>query len=157
MSLKYVDDFRCVCGYVVGGWVSYGFKFGLVFGVRLKACRGFEDVVVALRALFIYLVFFFRRGSASLRLALFMTMAMTLLHKDGMSSRLGGYGSCRTSLACVRVCLVCWGSVVVGVLVFGLRSMFFAVFLSRVMRFSCLVSDLVIRGFSFMFVSLKGG
>jgi hypothetical protein len=54
---------------------------------------------------------FFRRESASLRLALFMIMAMALLHKDGMSSRLGGSGSCRTSLACVRVCLVCWGSV----------------------------------------------
>ncbi len=82
----------------------------------------------------------------SLRLALFEIMAMALLHRAGMSSRLDGSGSCRTSLACVWVCLVCWGSVVVGVLVFGLGSMFLAVFLSRVMRSSCLASDFVMVG-----------
>ena len=52
---------------------------------------------------------------------------------------------------------MCWGSVVVGVFVFGLGSMFFAVFRSRVMRFSCPVSDFVMGGCSFMFVSLVGG
>ena len=87
------------------------------------------------------MVFFFLRESTSLRLALFMIVAMALLHKAGMSSRLGGSGSCSTSLACVWGCLVYWGSVVVGVFIFGLRSMRLAVFLSRVIRFSRLVSD----------------
>ena len=39
-----------------------------------------------------------------------------------------------------------WESVVNGVLVYGLGSMRFAVFLSRVMRFDCLVSDFVMGG-----------
>jgi len=42
-------------------------------------------------------------------------------------------------MACVRVCMVCVESVVIGVSVFGLGSMFLAVFLSLVMRFICLV------------------
>ena len=46
-------------------------------------------------------------------------------------------------MACVRVCVFRAGSVVVGASVFGLGSMFFAVFLSRVIRLSCLVSDFV--------------
>ena len=45
----------------------------------------------------------------------------------------------------------------VGVLVFGLGSMLLAVFLSRVMRFRCLVSDFVMGGCSFVFVSLGVG
>ena len=113
--------------------------------------------MVALRALLYSWSSFFRRESASLRLALFMIVAMALMHRAGMSSRLGGSGSCRNLPACVRVCLVCWESVVVGVLVFGLGSMFLAVFLSGVMCFSCLVSDLAMDGCSFMFVSLVGG
>ena len=52
-----------------------------------------------------------------MRLPLFMMVAMALLHSVGMSSRLGGFGTCSTSLACVWVCLVCWGSVVDGLLV----------------------------------------
>ncbi len=92
-----------------------------------------------------------------MRLALFMIVAMALLHKAGMSSRLGGSGSCSTSLACVWVCLVCCGSVAVVSFVFGLGSTFLAVFLSRVMRFSCLVSDFVLGGCNFMFVSLVSG
>ena len=39
-----------------------------------------------------------------------------------------------------------WGSVVVVAFVFGLGSMFLAVFLIRVMRFSCRVSDFVMGG-----------
>jgi hypothetical protein len=78
-----------------------------------------------------------------LRMALFMIVAMALLHKAGMSSRLGGSGSCSTLLACVWVCLVYWGSVVDGVLVYGLGSIRLAVFLSRVIRFNCLASDFV--------------
>jgi hypothetical protein len=35
VCLEYVDDSRWVCCYFIGGWVSYGVKFGLVFGVRL--------------------------------------------------------------------------------------------------------------------------
>ena len=52
---------------------------------------------------------------------------------------------------------MCWGSVAVVAFVFGLGSQFFAVFLSRVRRFSCLVSDIVMGGYSCMFVSLVGG
>jgi len=74
-----------------------------------------------------------------------------------MSTSLGESERCSTSLACVWVCLVCWGSVVDGVLVFGLGSMLLAVFLSRVMLFSCLVSDYVMGGCSLVFVSLVGG
>ena len=81
-----------------------------------------------------------------MRLALFMIVAMALLHKAGMSSRLGGSERCSTSLSCVWVCLVYWESVVVRVLVFGLGSMRLAVFLSRVIRFSCLVYDFVMGG-----------
>ena len=92
-----------------------------------------------------------------MRLALLMIMAMALLHRAGISSMLGGSGSCSTSLACVWICLVCWGSVAVGVLVFGLGSMFLAVFLSRVMRFSCLVYNCVMGGCSLVCVSLGGG
>ena len=49
-------------------------------------------------------------------------------------------------MACVRVCVFRAGSVVIGASVFGLGSMFFAVFLSRVIRLSCLVSDFVMGG-----------
>ena len=49
-------------------------------------------------------------------------------------------------MACVRVCVVLVVSIVVGASVFGLGSMFFAVFLSRVIRLSCLVSDFVMGG-----------
>ena len=76
-------------------------------------------------------------------MALFIIVAMALMHKDGIPSRLGGFGRCSTSVACVWVCLVYWGLVVVGVFVFGLGSMRLAVFLSRAIRFSCLVSDFV--------------
>ncbi len=70
-------------------------------------------------------------------------MAIALLHMDGMSSRLGGSESCSTSLACVWVCFVCCGSALVIALVFDLGSKFLAVFLRRVIHFSCLVSDFV--------------
>ena len=60
-------------------------------------------------------------------------------------------------MACVRICMVCVESVVISVLVFGLGSMRLAVFLSRVMRFSCLVSEFVMRGCNSVFVSLGGG
>ena len=74
-----------------------------------------------------------------------------------MSSSLGGSGSFRISMACVRVCMVSAELVVVDVLVFGLGSMLLAVFLSRVMRLRYLVSDFVMGGCSFMFASLGGG
>ncbi len=35
VGLYNVDDLKWVCGYDVGDWVSYGFKFGLVFGIGL--------------------------------------------------------------------------------------------------------------------------
>ena len=72
-------------------------------------------------------------------------------------SSLDGSGSCSTSLACVWVRLVCWGSVVVGVLVLFLGSMLLAVFLRSVTRCSCLVSDFVTGGFSLVFISLVCG
>ena len=72
-----------------------------------------------------------------------MFVAIALLHNAGMSSRLDGSVSCSTLLACVWVRLVCCGSVAVIVFVFGLGSKFLAMFLSREMRLSCLVSDFV--------------
>ena len=58
------------------------------------------------------------------------------------------------NMACVRVGVVRVVSIVVGASVFGLGSMFLAVFLSRVIRLSCLVSDFVMGGCSFVFVSV---
>ncbi len=60
-------------------------------------------------------------------------------------------------MACVRVCVVCVVSIVIGASVFGLGIMFLAVFLSRIIRLSCLVSDFVIGGCSFVFVSVWVG
>ncbi len=60
-------------------------------------------------------------------------------------------------MACVRISVVCVESVVTCVSVFGLGSMLLAGFPSRVMRFSCIVSDFVMGGCSFVFVSLGGG
>ena len=101
--------------------------------------------------------YFFLRESACLRFALFTMAAMALWHRAEISSSSGGLGSCRTSSACVRVCVVILGLVVVGVSVFGLGSMFFAVFLSLVMRLSCLMSDFVMGGCSFVVLSFGGG
>ena len=53
--------------------------------------------------------------------------------------------------------MVCGESIVIGVFVFGLGSMPLTAFLSRVTRFSCLVSDFVMGGRSLVFVSLGGG
>ena len=99
----------------------------------------------------------YSQQSASLRFALSMNTTMALWHRAGISSISGGSGSCRISLACVRVCVVLLGLVVIGVTVFGFGSMLFAVFLSLVMRLSCLVSDFVRGGCSSVFVSLGGG
>ena len=57
-------------------------------------------------------------------------------------------------MACVWVCVVLVVSIVVGASVFGLGSMFCAVFLSRVIRLSCRVSDFVMEECSFVFVSV---
>ncbi len=113
--------------------------------------------MVSLRAFLYSWSSFFLRESASLRFALFTIAAMALWHRAGISSSSGGSGSCKTSLACVRVCVVLLGLVVNGVSVFGLGTMLFAVFLSLVMRLSCRVSDFVIGGCSFVFVSFGGG
>ncbi len=51
--------------------------------------------------------------------------------------------SCSIFVACVRVCVVCDVLIVVVASVFDLGSMFLAVFLSRVIRLSCLVTDFV--------------
>ena len=67
-----------------------------------------------------------------------------------------GLGVVALYLLVFWVCLAGCESVSVGALVFGLGSMFLAVFLSRVMRFSCIVSDFVMGGCSFIFVSLVG-
>ena len=92
-----------------------------------------------------------------MRFALFTIIAMALWHRAGISTSSGGSGSCRTSLAWVRVCVVHLGLVVSGVSVFGLGNMRFVVFLSLVMHLSCLVSDFVMGGCSFVFVSIGGG
>ena len=83
--------------------------------------------------------------------------AMALWHSAGISSSSGGSGICRISLACVHVCVGVLGLDVIGVSVFDLGSMLLAAFLSLVMRFSCLVSDFVIGGCSFVVVSCEGG
>ena len=83
-----------------------------------------------------------------MRFALFVITAIALWHSAGISSRGGGSASCSTSVACVRVCVVRVVSAALGVLAFGLESMFLAAFLSLEMRFSCLVSDFVMRGCS---------
>ena len=57
--------------------------------------------------------------------------------------------SCSIFVACVRVCVVCDVLIVVGASVFGLGSMFLAVFLSRVIRLSCPVSVFVMGGVVF--------
>ena len=95
--------------------------------------------------------------STNLRLALFMIVSIALLHNAGMSSRVGGSGSCSTVLACVWVYLACRELVSVVAFVFGLGSMFLAVFLSRMIRFSCILSDFVMGRCSLMFVSLVSG
>ena len=81
-----------------------------------------------------------------MRFDLFMITAIALWHRAGISSRSGGSGSCSTSVACVRGWVERVVSMKVGVLVFGLGNMLLAVFLSRVMRFCCLVSDFVMGG-----------
>ncbi len=60
-------------------------------------------------------------------------------------------------MACVWVWVVLGVSIVVGASIFGLGSMFCAVFLRRVIRLSCRVSDFVMGGCSFVFVSVLGG
>ena len=82
---------------------------------------------------------------------------MALWHSAGISSSPGGSGSCKTSLACVHVCVGVLGLDMIGVSVFRLGSMLLAAFLSIVMRFSCLVSDFVMGGCSFVVVSREGG
>ena len=82
---------------------------------------------------------------------------MALWQRAGISSSSGGLGGCKTSHACVHVCVVFARLGVVGVAVFGLGSILFAVFLSRVMRLSCLVSDFVMGGRSGVLVSFEGG
>ncbi len=92
-----------------------------------------------------------------MRLALFIIVTMALLHKARMSSSLDESESCSTSLACVCVCLVYWESVASGLLVVGLGIIRLAVFLSRVMRFSCLLSDVVMGGCSLVLVTAMDG
>ena len=60
-------------------------------------------------------------------------------------------------MACVRVCVVRVGSVVIGASMFGWGSIFFAVFLSRVIRLSCLVSDFVMGGCSVVLMAVCDG
>ncbi len=92
-----------------------------------------------------------------MRFALFTMAAMALCQRAGIFSSSGGLGRCRTSLACVHVLVVFLELVTLDVSVLGLGSMFFAVFLSLVMRLSCLVSDFVMGECSFVFVSFEGG
>ena len=92
-----------------------------------------------------------------MRVDLFTMAAMALWQRAGISSSSDGLGSCRTSLACVRICVVLLGLVAFGVSVFGVGSMLFVVFLSLVMRLSCLVFDFVMGGCSLVLLSFGGG
>ena len=82
----------------------------------------------------------------SFRFALFMIATIALWQRVGISWSSGGAESCSIFVACVWVCAVCVVSSVGGVSGFGLGSMFLAVFLSLVIRRSCLVSDFVMGG-----------
>ncbi len=140
---------------VDGSLMASSMGWSLALGCRLAAVLRFLWYRFGL---FLYsLSSFFRRVSASLRVALFTMAAIALWHSAGISSSSGGSGSCKTSLACVRVCVGFWGLVVIGVSVFGLWSMMLAAFLSLVMHFSCLVSDFVMGGCNFGVVSREGG
>ena len=75
-----------------------------------------------------------------------MITAIAVWQRVGISWSSGGSECCNILVACVRVCVVRVVSVVVGSSIFGLGSMFLAVFLSRVIRLSCLVSDFVMGG-----------
>ena len=57
-------------------------------------------------------------------------------------------------MACVLAFVVFVVSVVIGASIFCLGSMFCDVFLSRVIRFSCRVSDFVMGGCNFVFASV---
>jgi hypothetical protein len=102
--------------------------------------------VVAFMALLYSWSSFLRREFPSLRFAMFMITAMAPWHRARMSSRSGGSGSCSASVACVRACVLRIVSFMIGVLACGLGSMLLAAFISREMRFSCLVSDFVMGG-----------
>ncbi len=95
--------------------------------------------------------------SMSLRFALLIIEAIALLHRAGMSSRLVGSGRLSTSLVCVCVCVLCWGSDVNELSVFGLGSIRLAIFLGFVMRLNRRVSGFVIGGCNFVLVSVVGG
>ena len=75
-----------------------------------------------------------------------------------MSSSLGESLSWSTSVAFIGACVLCWGSVVNCSLVLILVSMRLAVCLSRMMRFSYYVSNLVMGGgCSLVWVSVVEG
>ena len=75
--------------------------------------------MVAFGAFLYSLSSFLRREFASLRFALFMIVVISLWHRAEISFRCGGSASWRTSVACVRVCVVRVVSVEFGVLALG--------------------------------------
>ena len=113
--------------------------------------------MVSLGALSVYLVFFFLKGVCKFAVCFVYNGCYGFMAEGRVILSSGGLGICRTSLACMRVRVVFLGLVVIGVSVFGLGSMLFAVYLSLVMRLSCLMSDFVMGGCSFVFVSFEGG
>jgi hypothetical protein len=147
---KYACSMLMICeGFVV---------ISLVVGSRIASRLGWSFALgwrpaAVLRLLwyrlgiFLYSTFyFFRWESTSLRLTLLIIVAMALLHKARISIILRESMSWNTLVACVWICLVCWGSDLDGLLIFELGSMRLAMFLSCVMRLRlrCVVSDLVI-------------
>ncbi len=100
---------------------------------------------------------FLRRELASLRLALVRIVEIALWQRAGISTSCGGSASCSTSVACVRVFVERGVSVAFGVSALGLERRFLAMFRSFEMRFSCLVSDLVMGGCSLVLVGFCGG
>ena len=86
-----------------------------------------------------------------------MIAAIALWQSVGISWSSGGSLSCKICAAFVWVCVVFVGPVVTDVSIFGLGSMFCAVFLSLVIRFSCRVSDFVMGGCNVLFASVLGG
>ena len=86
-----------------------------------------------------------------------MISAMALWQSVGIFRSSGGSVSCNICVACVWVFVVLVVSVVIGASIFGLGSMFCAVFLSRAIRISCRVSDFEMGGCNFIFASVWGG
>ena len=157
VCLQYVDDLRWVCCNFIGGWVSYGVKFGLVFGVRLYADCSFWDVVAAFRAFLIQLVFLFPEGVYQFTIG--------LVNDCGYGSVAQGHDALQVGWVLelqyfAGLCLGLFGMLGVGcewcvTLWVGEHAL--GRFSESCDSCNCPVSDFVIGGCSFVVVSIASG